>query len=69
MQMHVGAVEQRIALADDGDHAAGVEMGGHFARGRVIERADDVAIGCFFLWHFGRHRDTVSGSSRIPGRR
>ena len=39
VQMHVGAVEQRIALADHRDGAAGVEMRGDVAAARVVEVA------------------------------
>src|SRR5262249_35673897 len=56
VEVHVGTVEQRIALAYHGDEAAIVEMRGHLARRVVVERADDVAVACFVLWQLGCHR-------------
>ena len=45
MQMHVGAVEQRIALAEHRDGAAGIEVGGDRRGGGVVEVADRAAVG------------------------
>ena len=45
MQVHVGAVEQRIALAEHRDGAAGVEMRGDRRGGGVVEVVDRVAVG------------------------
>ena len=39
MQMHVGAVEQRIALAEHRDGAAGIEVRGDRRGGGVVEVA------------------------------
>src|SRR5580692_6472824 len=44
MQMHVRTVEQRIALADDGDRAADFEMRGDCDGGAVVEIADRHAV-------------------------
>ena len=60
VQMHVGAVEQRIALADHGDDAAGVEMRGDFRRGAVVEIADGVAIAVAVRRQFGGDRDRAA---------
>ena len=47
MQMHVGAVEERIALAQHRDRAAAIEMARHGGGGVVVEVADGVAVrGC-----------------------
>ena len=56
MQMHVGAVEQRIALAENGDGAAGIEMARHGGGGVVVEVADGIAVGRLARRHLGRHR-------------
>ena len=53
--MHVGAVEQRIALADDRDGAAGIEMARDGRRGVVVEGADRLAIGGAVPGELGRH--------------
>ena len=57
MQVHVGTVEQRVALADDGDEATLVQMGGEVARRGVVEGANDVAIRRFIPRQLGRHRE------------
>ena len=56
MQMHVGAVEQRIAFAEDGDGAARIEMARHGGGGLVVEVADGIAIRGRARRHLGRHR-------------
>ena len=56
MQMHVGAVEQRIALAEDRDGAAGIEMARDGGGGVIIEVADGFAVGGRACRHLGRHR-------------
>ncbi len=56
MQMHVGAVEQRIAFGDHGDDAAGVEMRGDGRGRRVVERGERLAIGGVRLGDLGRDR-------------
>ena len=53
VQMHVGAVEQRIALADHRDDAAGIEMRGDCSRGAVVEIADGIAVAVAVLRQFG----------------
>ena len=63
--MHVGAVEQRIALGDDGDHAARFEMGRDFRGGAIVEVGDRVAIGGAAGRQFGGDR-IESGSSMTP---
>ena len=40
MQMHVGAVEQRIALRQHGHGAAGCKVFGYFCRGFFVEGED-----------------------------
>ena len=37
-EMHEGAVEERIALAQDGDGAAGLDLGEQAARPPLVER-------------------------------
>src|SRR5262245_2661616 len=54
--MHVGAVEQWVALTDHGHQATVIEVGGHVTCGGVVERADGIAIGCFVPRQLGRHR-------------
>src|SRR5580692_7780584 len=51
--MHVGAVEQRIAFADHGDDAAGIEMRGDCSCGAVVEIADGIAVTVAVPRQFG----------------
>jgi len=50
MQMHVGSIEQRIALADHGDHTTGAEMRGlaeeelRAVRARLVDLQQDLKI-------------------------
>src|SRR5216684_3237858 len=55
--MHVGAVEQRIALAEHGDAAAGIKVRGNRARAAVVEFLDLAAIGGGVLRNLGGHRE------------
>ena len=69
MQVHVGAVEQRIALADHGDGAAGIEMGGDRGGRGVVEVLDlDCSRPRALAGNLGRHR-VAQGSSVTPGTR
>ena len=56
MQVHVGAVEHRIAFADHGNHASGFEMRGDLGGGFIIEVADRVAITGAAFRQLGRDR-------------
>ena len=56
MQMHVGAVEQRVALADHRNRASGFEMRGNLGGGLIIEIPDRIAIAGAAFRQFGRHR-------------
>ena len=56
VQMHVGAVEQRIALAEHRDGAAGIEMARDRGGGGVVEIADGVAVATPRSSDLGRHR-------------
>src|SRR5262249_6091226 len=56
VEVHVGTVEQRVALTDHGHQATVIEVGGHVTCGGVVERADGIAIGCFVPRQLGRHR-------------
>lgn len=44
MQMHVGAVEQRVALRQDRNHTALIEMGGYRLRRRLVEARNGSAV-------------------------
>ena len=44
MQMHVGAVEQRVAFAQHGDRPAGLEVLGDRRRRRLVEAADRARV-------------------------
>ncbi len=44
VQVHVGAVEERVALADHGDIAPGIEMRGHHLGRRVVEVGDHALV-------------------------
>ena len=56
MQMHIGAIEQRIALAEDRDGAAGIEMARDGGSRGIIEVADGFAVGDRACRHPDRHR-------------
>src|SRR5262249_28658094 len=55
VEVHVGAVKERVALADHGDEKAIIEVRGELARSLVVERANDVAIRGFVTRQLGRH--------------
>src|SRR4029453_7157666 len=57
VEVHVGAVEQRVSLADHGDEAAVVEMRGEVARSAVVKGANDLAVASFVLWQLRRYRE------------
>jgi hypothetical protein len=53
--MHVGAVEQGIALADHRDEPSGIEMRRKAHGGAVVKRAQRVAIDASRARHLTRH--------------
>ena len=53
MQMHVGAVEERIAVADHGNVLAGVELGARASRRSLVEGDERVAIAGVGLGQLG----------------
>ncbi len=55
VQVHVGTIEQRVALTDHRHQATIIEIGGHVTCGGVVERADGIAIGCFVPRQLGGH--------------
>src|SRR5262245_24644360 len=56
VQMHVGAVEERIPLADHSNAATGIEIRRDRRRGRVVEFAHGVAVERIVLSDFGGQR-------------
>ncbi|MOA06970.1 hypothetical protein D3C78_1266410 [compost metagenome] len=56
MQVHVGAVEERVALTDHRDIATGVQMRGEFLAGGVVEVADHLLVGQRWRQGLGGHR-------------
>ncbi|MCY1362479.1 hypothetical protein D9M69_491990 [compost metagenome] len=56
MQVHVGAVEEGVALADHRHVATGVQMPGHLLGGGVVEVADDGFVGQRRFQFLGGHR-------------
>jgi hypothetical protein len=56
VQVHVGAVEQRIAFAHHGDDAPGIDMRCDRRRSSIVEFAHRVAISRLVLPNFGGHR-------------
>ncbi len=71
MQVHVGAVEQRIALADHRDAAARIEMSGERGGAAVVEGRDPAAIGGLMPGNFGGHgieqRDLGNAGPQMAG--
>src|SRR5262245_51694047 len=53
--MHVGAIEERVTLADHGDEKAIVEVRGELASSLVVKRANDVAIRSLVTRQLSRH--------------
>ncbi|MGZ2384370.1 hypothetical protein ACVIDN_005794 [Rhizobium brockwellii] len=56
MQVHIGAVEERIAFAENGDGQPGIEMPGNGFGRLVVELGDQALIAFVVLVDFGRHR-------------
>ena len=50
VQVHVGAVEEGVALAQHRHVAAGVEMGGDRLRGAVVELAERRLVAAGVVW-------------------
>ena len=56
MHVHVGAVEQRIALGEQGDVAPGVEVGGDAVGGVGVEVLHRAGVAAGMVGGLGRHR-------------
>ena len=56
MQVHVGTVEERVALADHRHVAAGVQVRGQLFGGGVVEIADDGLVAQRRFQLLGGHR-------------
>src|SRR5262245_10788139 len=56
VEVHVGAIEQRVPLADHGDAATGIEMRRDRRRGGVVEFAHGVAVERVVLLDFSGQR-------------
>src|SRR5262249_17375955 len=55
MQVHVGTIEQRVALTDHRHQPTVIEAGSHVTCGGVVERTDGIAITCLVLRQLGRY--------------
>ena len=55
MEVHVGAVEERVAFREDSDRQPGVKAGGDTCRRGVEEPVDRLAIGGIGLRDLGGH--------------
>ena len=56
MQVHVGAVHERVAGAEDRDVPARVEMGGDLRGGVVVEGGHGALVAAGMVGVFGRNR-------------
>ncbi len=56
MQMHVGAVEQRVAFAENGNRPASLQMRGNGGCGDIVEAGDLALVVVVFLVDLGGNR-------------